>query len=176
MSIRPVLFTQEEEENGPDSGPCIPRTARALLVPFPDSGEDRKHLPTSDCEQGEMLELTPPVPCKENKGERMARVSISVLKSWLEKKLCTFKEKNEKVWQIQDKQSGIFPFFFVFVHLCCYKFDRHCRREKMYDQHRIGTTLFNLLVLMLNPWYLQTWQVRRYPNSPQPSLHLGKVL
>lgn len=87
MSIKPVMFTKEEEEKQgtPDPGPFVPTRARALLVPFPGSGEVGKHLPTSDYEQGEMLELTPPIPCKQNKGGRMARVFIFFLKSWLEK-------------------------------------------------------------------------------------------
>lgn len=96
MSIKPVIFPKEEEEKQetPDPRPFIPIRAGALLVPFPGSGVEGKQLPTSDSERGEVLELTPPVPCKHNKVRRTAGVFISFLQSWLEKNFVHLKKKN----------------------------------------------------------------------------------
>lgn len=56
MNIQPVLFTAEEEEKQESRGPglFVPIRAGALLVRFPACGEKGKHLPTGDCEQGEL--------------------------------------------------------------------------------------------------------------------------
>lgn len=62
-----------------DPGLFVPIKARALLVPFPVSGEQGKNLPTSDCEQGEVLKLIPTVPCK-HKVRRKTAVVLFV--SW----------------------------------------------------------------------------------------------
>lgn len=36
----------------------------------------------------------------------------------------------KKFGRSRRNKVAFFLFFFVFVYLCCYKFDRHCRREK----------------------------------------------
>lgn len=99
MNIEPVVSTEEEEEKQgtPDPGPFVPIRAGAVLVPFPANGEEGKHQPTSNCEQGEVLKLTPPVPCKHHKVRRMAGVFISFLKSWLKKNFVHLKKKKIKV-------------------------------------------------------------------------------
>lgn len=77
-----------------------------------------KHLPTSGCEQGEMLELTPPVPREHSIGRRMARVFIFFLKSWLEKNFACLKKKKIKFGRSRRNKSAFLISLFFFFFAC----------------------------------------------------------